>query len=457
MSTSSLRTLLARLGPDGVLACTCGRQHHIAVRQVLVSEDALRESAGLLRRERGNSPALWVLSDEHTEAAAGQQWKTAVSASRIVSRILPGEPRPIPTLALVDELTQEVKTHSPDLLISVGSGVISDLVKKVSLNTGIPNWCVVTAPSVDAYSSMTSAIRIAGYHQAVPARPSEVIVCDLGVIGQAPRPLFLAGLGDLLAKYLAHLDWSLARTVTRELLCDTIAGLALSSAREALAAARAWESHPIEAARSLTEAALVSGFAMQALGSSRPAASAEHTIAHFWEMAGAVAEEEHDLHGLLVGAACRLVLPGYVDWYRKLAEVDFDVEERLAALEREPPWDARLEAEIAPFRHKMAEEMRGRAFDRAALGQRLEAFAQNRTHLQTMAEPLLKELSGAIELLTGAGFPFSLGELGIHERYRLLPVRHVRLLRNRYTTFDLAHELGREDSLVATISRGALG
>ncbi|ATB39435.1 hypothetical protein CYFUS_004879 [Cystobacter fuscus] len=457
MSTSSaLQQFLSRLGPDGVLACTCGRHHGVQVKQVLIEEDALRQSANLLRRQWGQSPTIWVLSDEHTEAAAAERWKTSVHAGRLVARILPGVPRPVPTLALAQELAAEVRAASPDLLVGVGSGVISDLVKKVSLDTGLPNWCIATAPSVDAYSSTTAALRLQGYHQAVPARPSEVIVGDLEVLARAPRLLFLAGLGDLLAKYLAHLDWHLARLVTQEAFCAPLAGLALDSAREALAAARAWRTQPLEAVRALTEAALASGFAMQAVGSSRPAASAEHTIAHFWEMAGAVAEEEKDLHGLLVGAACRLVLPGYVGWYRQLGGVAVDVEARLAALEQAPPWHERLEAAMVPFRHKMEGEMRGRTFDRQALAQRLDAFARQRDVLQGMAEPLLKELADAIALLERIGFPFALEELGIDARHGMPPVRHARLLRNRYTTFDLAHELGQEDALLALISRGAL-
>ena len=35
---------------------------------------------------------------------------------------------------------------------------------------------------------------------------------------------------------------------------------------------------------------------------------------------------------------------------------------------------------------------------------------------------------------------------------RLLPVRNVRLLRNRYSAFDLAHELGREGELLEAIA-----
>ncbi len=64
-----------------------------------------------------------------------------------------------------------------------------------SLLSGIPNWCVATAPSVDAYGSATAAITINGYHGAVPSRVSEVIVADLDVMGRAPRLMFHAGHG----------------------------------------------------------------------------------------------------------------------------------------------------------------------------------------------------------------------------------------------------------------------
>ncbi|MFY0577142.1 hypothetical protein ACN28S_25030 [Cystobacter fuscus] len=56
MSTSSaLQQFLSRLGPDGVLACTCGRHHGVQVKQVLIGEDALRRSANLLRTQWGRA------------------------------------------------------------------------------------------------------------------------------------------------------------------------------------------------------------------------------------------------------------------------------------------------------------------------------------------------------------------------------------------------------------------
>jgi glycerol-1-phosphate dehydrogenase [NAD(P)+] len=448
MQPTQLQDLLSRIGPSGVLSCACGKEHRLSIQEVVVDSNGLARSAELLLESYGRGPLLWVLSDEKTEAAAADRWKSCVRASRIVSRVLPGDPKPIPTIELVEELCSEVKTLVPDLLVAVGSGVLSDLVKKVSLEVGVPNWCVATAPSVDAYSSATSAIRIAGYHQAVPARPSDVIVCDLEVIGRAPRALFLAGLGDLLAKFLAGVDWNLAHIVTGEHTCETIARFALGSARKALDAAREMQSDPTEVTGALTDAILVSGFAMQALGSSRPAASAEHTIAHFWETANAVENAEYDLHGVLVGVASRLVLRGYSKYYRRLLGANPDVERRLAAFDREPAWDGQLDDRMRPFQRRIAEVVRARVFDRSTLARRLEVFQREKERIVRFAEPLLAELSRAVELLESLGFPFSPAKLGIAEWCQTLSVQHVRLLRNRYTTFDLAYELGEETQLV---------
>ena len=448
--------IIDRVGPGGALPCDCGKEHRLLIRDLLVSEDALARSADLLAHRYGR-PVVYVLSDENTEGAAGARWKASIRARHVHSKILPASPKPVPTEELADALLSDVKRVSPDVLVSVGSGVLSDLGKKISLDADIPNWCVATAASVDAYTSATSAIHIAGYHRAIPCRVSEVVVCDLEVIAKAPRVLLLAGLGDLLAKFFAHLDWVLAHRIAGDSFCTTLATFALGSARQALEAARSFAQDAPRAIGLLTDAALVSGLVMQALGSSRPAASAEHTIAHYWDAAGAVKREDLALHGIEVGAATYLVLPGYLEFYRLLAGVECDVEGRLAALEKEPSWDHRVEEGLRPFDALLAEENRDRRFDRTVLARRLAAFRRERQYLAEMAAPLLEELASAIRVLEGLGFPFSTQALGIEPAQRALPVRYARLLRNRYTTFDLAHELGNEGALLGPILRLPLG
>jgi glycerol-1-phosphate dehydrogenase [NAD(P)+] len=447
MATALCQEILEQAGPEGRLACTCGREHRLATRRILLGEGALERSAALLR-SGGDRRVPWVLSDERTEAAAGARWKAACGGT-LRARVLPGAPRPVPAEALVAGLAAEVRAAAPDLLVAIGSGVVSDLVKRLSLETGVASWCVATAPSVDAYTSATAAIRVGGAHRALPARPSEVVVCDLGVLRAAPRPLLLAGLGDLLAKFLARLDWSLSHALTGEPFCETVAGWALESARQALRAAGTLERDPVGAGAALADAVLVSGLAMQALGSSRPAASAEHTIAHHWEAVDAVGDEALALHGLQVGVASRLVLGAYRALYGHLRALELDVARRLEAAGREPPWREVLEEAMRPFEGKIAEEQRGRAHDPGALARRLELFLAQRSGLLATAAPLLAELGEAVEVLDRLGFPFAPAALGLGPEACRLPLRHVRLLRARYTGFDLAHDLGCEAVLLA--------
>ena len=414
---------------------------------MLVDAVALKQGASLLVRQRGTGVTIWVLSDENTEQAAGASWKSHLQAHRVVSRVLPAHPRPVPTSEMVDDLAREVREASPDLLVSVGSGVISDLVKRVSRDTGVSNWCVATAASADAFTSATSSIHVDGFHNAVPAAVSETVICDLEVIEKAPREMTLAGLGDLLAKFIAHLDWNISRMVTGEYFCDVTAEFAIESARAALSAARELKTNPREAARTLTDAVLTSGFAMQAIGTSRPAASAEHTIAHFWEFADAVPIEQLDLHGILVGVASKMILRGYEEFYRSLPGLILDAPSRLRAFEAEKPWQQSIEPALRPYEEKVRAEMGTRGFDRQALSQRLRRIESSREAILDLARPALEELGSAVQVLSGLDYPFSPGQLGISSDNTLLPCRNVRLLRSRYSSFDLAYELGVEHAI----------
>jgi glycerol-1-phosphate dehydrogenase [NAD(P)+] len=423
-------------------------EHRIRSRAVFVEPGALEESAAFLRREIPSRARIWVLSDENTEEAAGARWKDLADAGRVVSRVLPREPVPVPTGELVGELVSEARAARVDLLVAVGAGVISDLVKSVSREVDVPNWCVATAPSVDAYSSATSALRVNGFHSAVPARVSEVIVCDPAVVCAAPRELFLAGLGDLLAKFLAHLDWNISRMVTGEWYCPVVAEVALASARGALAAAHLLREDSCEAVRTLMDACLSSGFAMQATGGSRPAASAEHMLAHFWETTDAAHVQRWALHGILAAAASRMMLPAYRALHEKLRTYDPDDQGRLRLYDAEPGWRESMDEALLPFSAKIAEEAGGRQFDRGVLATRLYAWRVHRWQIAELARAILDEMERAVGMLVSLGYPFSPRELGLGRAQILLPLRNVRLLRRRYSSFDLAYELGLESVLM---------
>jgi glycerol-1-phosphate dehydrogenase [NAD(P)+] len=436
---------LSKFGQGCEYTCACGQRHRIETEQILFGRDILSEVSALVSETRGRDCGIWILSDENTEQAAGCRLKKSLRGFRVEQTILPGLPKPEPTIENVQSLCETVRTASPDLLISVGGGTISDMVKKISHDTGIGNWCVVTCASVDAFTSGKAAIWFKGYHRAVPSKVSEIVVCDLSVLEEAPLELFLSGMGDLLGKYLAYLDWHLSHLVTGEPICEEASRFGLESARRALVAAENFSEDRQKATHYLADAVLTSGLLMQSVGSSRPAASAEHTIAHFWEMYGTVQNKTYDLHGILVGLASLLVLEAYRDFFARLKTLSIDVPGRIESFQREPTWEETLGEEILPFKFKLVEEMEGKgAWTQKRLEERLVRFQSNRREIEALASEQMEELERAIEILSESGFPFSFAHLEVKPESAFLPFPYERYLRDRYTAFDLMYELGVE-------------
>jgi glycerol-1-phosphate dehydrogenase [NAD(P)+] len=107
-----------------------------------------------------------------------------------------------------------------------------------------------------------------------------------------------------------------------------------------------------------------------------------------------------------------------------------------------------MEEGLRPFSAKVAEEAGGRVFDRGVLARRLYAFREHRTEIQALAESILDEMAGSVEALESMGYPFAPAELRLSRESIMLPFRNVRLLRQRYSSFDLAYELGLESLLL---------
>jgi glycerol-1-phosphate dehydrogenase [NAD(P)+] len=445
------RRYLERLGPDGSLPCSCGRRHRIRTRQVLVGEGALEELPVLLRERYGTGLRVWLLSDQNTEQAAGARCRELLGRWPLSGTILPASPKPKPTLELAEELRRQAAPSAPGLVLSVGAGVISDLGKKVAHELGVPSWCVATAPSVDAFTSDHSVFKGTARHQSIPVTPSEAVFCPLPVLAAAPRQMLLAGLGDLLGKFLAYLDWNLSALITGEYLCAETIQAARESALRPLAALNAGHD-PGEVLLALTDALLTTGFLMQAMDSSRPASSAEHTAAHIWELADLVGNAELNLHGLLVGLASRLVLEAYRFFYERLPLLAEDeLQDRLEALEAEPPWERQLPPGLALFAEHIRYEMSAAELDRSALRRRITAYARERERITELARSSLDDLQKGVSALRAGGYPFAPAAYGLSPEQACLPFAGIRFLRNRYNTFWLMHELGQDREPLAAL------
>jgi glycerol-1-phosphate dehydrogenase [NAD(P)+] len=393
---------------------------------------------------------VWVLSDERTEAAAGAGLKRALRGLPLAEEVLPGSPKPVCTPQLVDRLAARARGAAAGLILSVGGGTMSDLGKSVSAALGVPNWSLMTAPSMDAHCSGTANLKTEKGAISQPTTPSRRVFCDLTVLRQAPEELFLAGLGDQLAKFLGHLDWQLGAWLFGEDYCPEAAEASLESGRLVLQALRERDGAPDLVYPRIADALLTSGLCMQSLRRSRPAASAEHTAAHLWDIAHMARNPRLALHGLLVGAASALVGRAYRKFFTLLPELSLDVEARVEELGREPSWDQTLDEEIRPYRAVLEREAEGRASVAQTCRESLARFTAQRPRIQELADGLLAESEEGVRLLAARGFPFDLTELGLTPAEILLPFRYIRFLRNRTSAFDLMHLLGVERRIYTT-------
>ncbi len=435
---------------DGRKRCSCGQLHELGTREILLGHGVRSEIPERLRREYGRGTVVWVLSDENTEAAAASELKRTLgsrSGLKLAEELLPGSPKPVCTPELADQLAGRVREASAGLILSVGGGTLSDLGKAISYRTGLPNWSLMTAPSMDAHASGTSNMKTPSGAVSVPATPSRRVFCDTAVLAGAPEELFLAGLGDQVAKFLGYLDWQLAAWVFGEAICPEAAEISLQSVRLTMQALREPGLPPDQVRLRLADALLTSGLCMQSLRSSRPAASAEHTAAHLWEIAQAARVPRLALHGLLVGAAAALVYRAYREFFSLLPDLPVDAASRVEELGREPFWQETLDEEIRPYRAVLEKQNAGKPPAAQTCREELARFVNRKADIQALAEGLLGELEEGLVLLAERGFPFELTAYGLSPAEILLPFRWVRFLRSRTSTFDLMHLLGVEQRI----------
>lgn len=184
-------------------------------------------------------------------------------------------------------------------VVGVGGGKALDVAKYVAFLGRLPYYAVPTSLSNDGFCSPQSSLTVRGKRRSLPAVLPFGVVIDTAVCRDAPRPLTLSGVGDLVAKFTAVTDWKLAFEAVGEPVDDFAALMSDGSIHSFL-------SHPaldLEGVRLLATALMMNGIAMEVCGSSRPASGSEHLISHALDATSA----RPRLHGLQVGVASYLI------------------------------------------------------------------------------------------------------------------------------------------------------
>lgn len=251
---------------------------------------------------------LLLVADRRTFSACGERLEDALRAAALplTRLILEGEPGVKPDERSVTRALQALGGQERTL-IALGSGTITDIVRFVAFQSRCPFVSVPTAASVDAYASYTTSITLDGLKHSFSAKTPAGVYAHLPTLCAAPPRMAASGFSDMLAKYTALADWRLASLLNGDAYdgaVDRRAAQALETCASQAAAIRAARPAGIAA---LMDSLIVSGHCMVAVKSSRPAAGAEHSLAHFWEMIRPARPQDEPLHGERTGAAAVVV------------------------------------------------------------------------------------------------------------------------------------------------------
>jgi glycerol-1-phosphate dehydrogenase [NAD(P)+] len=414
-------------------------------RTVVVGAGALAATPEVFAGSFADRPAV-VVADEHTWRVAGEQVQRRLEAAGRAT----AAPFRFPPGGVVHaeygnvERLREALAASDTVPVAVGSGSLNDLVKRAAHELERPYLSVATAASMDGYAAFGAAITRGGYKQTMACPAPRAVVADLDVLLGAPAAMTASGYGDMLGKVTAGADWLVADALEVEPIDPEVWSLVQHPLREAVGRPAELAAGDPQAMGMLVEGLILSGLAMQAHASSRPASGAEHQFSHLWEMEGLGQERQPPLsHGFKVGVGAVAIAALYervLD--RDLA--DLDVEAACAA------WPTRRQAEAAV---RAAHTTPG--LDEAAVTETLAKhadpdrlrgrLARLRDRWPELRERLQQQLLGARqlrELLHAAGCPTTPAELGLSQPAFRDTYRRARMIRRRYTVLDLAAEAG---------------
>jgi len=304
-----------------VFPCACGRQHAISIRHIQIGKGAIY-SLGHMAKPFAEK-TVYLVGDENTlpPVLLCAMKELDAAGCKVVAHTFP-----IPSgrhLITEERLVGSMLLHMPPntgLIVAAGSGTMNDTARVISAKCGIPYIILATAPSMDGYASVTSAVVMDGGKKSVPLCAPYGIIGDTDILRTAPDHMLTAGAGDMLGKYTALRDWELAARETGEAWCPEIAGLVSLAAGRVVERIRCLFNREEGTLKELMDALVLSGLAILLNGTSRPAAGLEHQIAHYFEVEALRRDFYDGLHGHYVGlstlAACRLY---------EMAEAEFDL------------------------------------------------------------------------------------------------------------------------------------
>jgi glycerol-1-phosphate dehydrogenase [NAD(P)+] len=269
------------------------------------------------------------------------------------------------------------------------------------------------------------------------------VLADLEVIAKAPRVMNAWGYGDLLAKVVAGADWMLADAAGAEAIIPVAWELVQDPLRSWIGSPDAIAASEIGALRHLVNGLLMSGLAMQATLSSRPASGAEHQFSHLWDMQHHTFNGVAPSHGFKVGIGVLASL-ALQEYLLAMDLKGFDIEAAVNAWPSFEEFESRIRTlfDTEALQRRAIDETKGKYVSKDVLRAQLMSVQQNWAPLQAKVRGQLFPFAVLRDMLRRAGCPYDPSQIGISRARLRLSYQQCCFLRRRFTVLDLLQRLG---------------
>lgn len=438
--------------PEG-WACDCGRHHACPMKYLRIGRGAIEGVADMVRAMGRKRPFL--VCDDNTWRVAGERVDALLCTAGIdhACYVVPLNDPEAGRIAPSEWETGSIVMHfdpTCDMFLAVGSGVVNDLCKVAANACGLPSAVVGTAPSMDGYASHNGSMEVNRVKTSLYGHAPEGILLDTDILAQAPMRMLRAGLGDMVAKYVAVCEWRISNLVTGEYYCGDVAELMRAALRRVMAAAPRLNDRDPDAVQAVAEGLVIAGIGMAYAGISRPASGLEHYFSHMWEMMALERGEPCDLHGIQVGVGTLLS----VKLLRRLTADGFRPDRALAEAHMRAFDPVAWEAQVRRIFGKtagqiLAIERQTRKNDPAGHAARLDNIIARWDEIVAIAREELPDYGALYGVMRAAGLPLTPADIGIPARDVVDAFLGSRDIRDKYLTSSLLWDLGLTDAYAA--------
>ena len=304
-------------------------KHTTDTRDCVIAPGAVVRTGEMFRRLFPGQKAV-IVADVNTWRVAGEDVSRSLAEAGVAEErpFVFTDPELFAEWAYVLELESALKNLAA-IPVAVGSGVINDLCKLVSHRLGRRYLVMGTAASMDGYTAANASITKDGMKQTMACRAPLGCLVDSKIAAEAPKEMVASGYADLIAKVPSGADWMLADAIGSEAMHEVAWRFVQAPLRDSLANPAKCSAGDIGETEKLCAGLVMSGFAMQAMGSSRPASGTEHQVSHYWDMEGLSCGGKHVSHGFKVGIGT-LISTKTLEFLLRQDLADLDVEAAVA-------------------------------------------------------------------------------------------------------------------------------